>query len=199
MKPAPNQGWTLIEIAAVTVIVGILAAMSFPSMVGMQARNGLNNSLSQVKEAIQEAQRSAIKSGRICPVVINTDLTVSVLPSQMKYHVSSTSVDAFPSSPLLPNPINSANANDPNNYVCITSPVLLPDNINLDARTTITRINFSYKGTTTNGGTIVLSANGTSDKKCLTISNGLGIFRTGNYYDSTTSPTASPARCESAF
>jgi Tfp pilus assembly protein FimT len=68
----PNQGWTLIEMAAISVITGILASMTIPSMVGLMAKNSLQSSMGQVKGAIQEAQRAAIKSGASCTVTIDT-------------------------------------------------------------------------------------------------------------------------------
>ena len=45
----------------------------------------------------------------------------------------------------------------------------------------IPSIPFSYKGTTTKMGTIVLSSQLTNIQKCFVISLGLGIMRTGNY------------------
>lgn len=45
----------------------------------------------------------------------------------------------------------------------------------------IPSIPFSYKGTTTKMGTIVLSSKLTDIQKCFVISLGLGIMRTGNY------------------
>ena len=54
--------------AVVSVIVGILASITIPSMVGLMAKNSLESSMSQVKGAIQEAQRSAIKNGQSCTI-----------------------------------------------------------------------------------------------------------------------------------
>lgn len=55
---------------AVSVVVGILAAMAFPSMAGMQGRNQLKGTMSEVKGAFREAQRNAIKKGTSCEVTI---------------------------------------------------------------------------------------------------------------------------------
>lgn len=57
-----------------------------------------------------------------------------------------------------------------------------------------TSFKFSYRGTITlnDAGTIVLSSNDNPNyKKCLVISSPLGIIRTGNYSDSTTSSITS--------
>ena len=45
----------------------------------------------------------------------------------------------------------------------------------------IPSISFSYKGSTTRMGTIVLSSNNTNFQKCFVIALGTGITRTGNY------------------
>ena len=53
-------------------------------------------------------------------------------------------------------------------------------------------ISFSHKGSTTRMGTIVLSSDSTTYQKCFVISLGLGIVRTGNYFnDNITSISAS--------
>jgi hypothetical protein len=58
--------------AAISVIVGILASMTIPSMVSLMAKNSLQSSMGQVKGALQEAQRAAIQKGQSCTVTINT-------------------------------------------------------------------------------------------------------------------------------
>ena len=58
--------------AVITVITGILASVTIPSMVGLMAKNSLESSMSQVTGAIREAQRAAIKNGKSCTVTINT-------------------------------------------------------------------------------------------------------------------------------
>jgi type II secretory pathway pseudopilin PulG len=145
----------LIEVAVVTIIAGILAAMATPSMVGMKARNDLRDAMGQVKGAIQEAQRAAIKQGRSCAIVL-----------------TSTSVTALP-------------------IGCITNPVSFSTGITLQENFSNTTdcnsdgtnedICFSFKGNTTDGGSIVLQSTNTSEQKCLSMSPGLGIMRTGSY------------------
>jgi prepilin-type N-terminal cleavage/methylation domain-containing protein len=78
----PNQGWTLIEMAIVSVVVGILASLAIPSMMSGMGKNDLKSAMGQVKGAIQEAQRSAIKNGVSCTVNINpTAKTVTGSPA----------------------------------------------------------------------------------------------------------------------
>lgn len=63
-----QSGFTLIEISAILVISGVLAALSVPSLIGMQARQTLKADMNRIKSALQEAQRTAIKQGKSCQV-----------------------------------------------------------------------------------------------------------------------------------
>ena len=54
---------------------------------------------------------------------------------------------------------------------------------------------FSYKGTTTKMGTVVLSSDLSDTQRCFVISLGLGIMRTGNYTGSKTG-SVSAGNCE---
>jgi type II secretory pathway pseudopilin PulG len=137
--------------AVVTVITGILASMTIPSMVGLMGKNSLQSSMSQINGAIQEAQRSAIKNGQSC--TINLSAT----------GVSSTNTST---------------------NTCMTSPVSLSSGITLSVPTGSTMpstLSFSYKGNTTTALTLILSSTKTSTQRCLVISAGIGIMRSGIY------------------
>ena len=152
LQTQQNQGWTLIEMAAVSVVVGIMAAMSFPSMAGMMARNDLRGNAQSVQSALQEAQRTAIKRGQSCTVTIAANL--SALPAG-----------------------------------CISSTPNLATNttISTSGYGSPATITFSYKGNPTMTGTantdrfIIVSNTRTSDRKCIAISEGIGIMRSGNW------------------
>jgi prepilin-type N-terminal cleavage/methylation domain-containing protein len=172
-SPVKNQGWTLIEMAVVAVIAGILSALAIPSMVGMQGRSELRDATNQVKAALQEAQRNAIKSGRRCRVLVNSTLPAA----PMNYHVSSTNSTQLSNDPgTLPNP---------STYTCISSPVRFPNSSQLSLTTNIANnfLPFSYRGNTnlSGQGTIVISSGKTSERRCVVISNFLGVIRTGIY------------------
>ncbi|AGF52270.1 slr1929 [Synechocystis sp. PCC 6803] len=150
-----SQGWTLIEIGVVTVIVGILAAMAFPSLAGIQARNQVRSRMIEVRAAVQEAQRNAIKRGATCTVTID---------------VAARSV-RLPTSP--PTPMAG----------CLNNPVSIPTSEQisfLEPSSGTVDISFSYKGNTVNSQTIVLGSSRTSYEPCLVISSGLGIVRSGS-------------------
>lgn len=158
-----NRGWTLIEVGIVAVIVGILASLAIPSFGKMQARNQLRAAMTQVQGAFQEAQRNAIKKGSSCVVDINTtNRTIRQ---------------------------NSAAANNG----CIPNPVTIPANqgITMTSPSSTTTLTFSYKGNTSasTDQTIVLSHEITSlEPRCLVISSGIGIMRSGYYQGSTCTP-----------
>lgn len=157
--PAKNQGWTLIEVAVVTIIVGVLAAIATPSMVGMKGRSDLKDAMGQVKAAIQEAQRAAIKVGSSC--------TVNLGPS-----TGSTSVTGSPAG-CVTSPVNFSNEST----------------IKLWYNGTGTNIVFSFRGNTTNSRTMVLESERTVERKCIVIASGIGILRTGSYRNKVELPT----------
>lgn len=74
----------------------------------------------------------------------------------------------------------------------ITGERTLPDGSAIATNLSPHSITFSLRGNTPNSGTIVvyMSDGFTQQNKCLVISNGLGIMRTGNYNGSTTSVSA---------
>ena len=151
-----NQGWTLIEVAAVTIVVGILAAMSFPSMAAMQAKNQLRSTMSEVESAFREAQRNAMKRGATCSVSIAAGA-------------------------------GSAGTIGSTTPGCIPLSVTMPNNVTL-ASTSAT-ISFSYKGnpssanidaTTPSDEVIRVFSSITSvEQRCLVISRGIGLMRSG--------------------
>lgn len=147
-----NKGWTLIEVGAVVIVIGILSSLAFPSFGKMQARNQLRGAMGQVQAAFQEAQKNAIKKGSSCTVVIT------------------------------PSTRNVAQASGNNG--CVPNPVTIAANsgISFTLPAAATSIQFSYKGNPgiTTDQTIVLSHEITSlEPRCLVISSGIGIMRSG--------------------
>ena len=66
-----NQGFTLTECLTVVFIAGILVAISAPSFLGMYYRAKLNAAENQVRGALQEAQRQAMRKSQICQVKLD--------------------------------------------------------------------------------------------------------------------------------
>lgn len=66
--PKNSQGFTLIEIITVLLIISILAAIAVPSFLALLNQSKVNSALSEVRGAFQEAQREAIRKGKSCTV-----------------------------------------------------------------------------------------------------------------------------------
>lgn len=90
---------------------------------------------------------------------------------------------------------NKLTGNPPN---CLLSDRRINDDIIIRTNFpgTSPNIPFSHKGSTTRSGTIVVSSPLTNSQKCLVISLGLGIMRTGNYTGSSTG-SVSATDCDS--
>ena len=65
-----QAGFTLLEQLVILLILGILAAITAPSFLGMYQRMQLNHALRLVRGALEEAQMTAIRRSRRCTVVI---------------------------------------------------------------------------------------------------------------------------------
>ena len=67
-----NQGFTLIETMTVVIIISILGAITIPSFLAILNRNKVNNAIDQVRGALQEVQREAIRKNKICSVSLTS-------------------------------------------------------------------------------------------------------------------------------
>lgn len=163
----PNQGWTLIEMLVVTIITGIFAALAAPSMMGMMGKADVSNAINQVKSGLQESQRIAMSKGTSCTVNLGSSASPPTLTS------SSATVG------------------------CLSEVRTLPKSVIMLENFTNDTVSFSYKGNTTSSGTVVVVAsNRQGEARCLVISNGLGIMRTGTYSGSVASgATISAGSC----
>ncbi|MEM9272270.1 MAG: type II secretion system protein [Cyanobacteria bacterium P01_F01_bin.143] len=165
-----NHGFTLIEMLATMIILGVIAAIAAPNLLGMIRRQQVNNAITIINGAVKETQRQAIRQAVSCDLTINT--------------VAET-ITATPTNPA-------------SDAICLSEVrSITNDGINndsLDVRNNLNTpdtIRFSAKGNTTSGGTIIVSSEETLDQRCFVISNGLGITRTGIW--NPTSPTGGPA------
>jgi type II secretory pathway pseudopilin PulG len=171
-----NSGWTLLETIIVSLITGILGSIAIVNMLGIMNKNKVQNSLYEVKGALREAQRNAIKMGKECRVVMNADINPTYL-----------SVDTA------------------TKYIgCLNSSGVDLSGINVTENFPGSRIRFSYKGNSTNLGTIVFHSSNTEAKYCLVLSNLLGIMRSGVYTKEIPAPTGSTSgvsadNCESTI
>jgi prepilin-type N-terminal cleavage/methylation domain-containing protein len=150
-----NLGFTLAEITATLVIIGILAAIGIPNFLGMYQRFQANSAFDKVRAAIQETQLQAMRLGTTSGCTLIIDEAAKTI-----------TVDAP--------------ADDPTKYRgCLLEKVKLPDSTII--KTNNGTVRFNYKGNTDTLQTIVVSDNTQNYKKCLVISTGIGMMRSGFY------------------
>lgn len=167
-----SKGFTLVEMIAAVVIVGIIASLAAPNLLGLLNQARVKDGLGQVEGAIREAQKLAVRRGRTCKIKFVTK-TVDGKPRQVISVVESTDAGESVS-------VNYYNG-------CLLEERILPLNVTVDSGG-ITKITFTSKGNTVadSEGTIVVSHKNTNTKKCLRIEGTLGNILTGNYDDSAT-------------
>ena len=101
-----NNGFTLVELLVTTVIVGIIAAVIAPNLIGMIRNQQVSGSMLSITGAIREAQKQAIRQGRQCTVIIN-DTTKTVLGSPPACILKTRAIDSnvyIRASSILGNP-----------------------------------------------------------------------------------------------
>ncbi|NCR01673.1 MAG: prepilin-type N-terminal cleavage/methylation domain-containing protein [Microcystis aeruginosa L211-101] len=63
-----NQGFTLLEILIALAITGILAALTGPNLLAWLNSNKVQEATDSIQSALRDAQRQAIRLGRICTI-----------------------------------------------------------------------------------------------------------------------------------
>jgi len=151
--PIPSStGFTLIEIAATLIILGVMAAIATPSMIGMMARQTLKEDMNRVKSALQEAQRTAIKQGKSCQVTLTAPNTVTAGTGCLSEAVTLDDKTSF-----------------------------TPTVTGFNQVTFSFKGNLTANGTGTGERLLIFSHTQTPSQKCLAIATGIGLFRGGNY------------------
>ncbi len=147
-----NQGFTLIEILTVAIIIGIVSAIAAPNFLGLLNRNRVNQGLTELEGAINEAQRQAIRTGKSCTITldtVNNSISGGCLLSTRNLNEN------------LEIATNLTNNGTANNH-----------DIDFSGK----------GNTSNSGAIFVLyMTNGTTQQKCFVIDNTLGAMRTGDY------------------
>ncbi|MBD2601639.1 pilus assembly FimT family protein [Microcystis viridis] len=182
-----NQGFTLLEILVALAITGILAALTGPNLSAWLNRNEVQEATDSIQSALRDAQRQAIRLGRICR--INFTNGTSNNPTVYS-RITALDKDSNPD----PGCLVAANAN--------AGSLNLPEEIfmvvkNFPLQGGTPEVQFSFRGHVPrltfdppqNRAIIVLypAANATADpypnqeKKCIVIASLLGIVKQGTY------------------
>ena len=66
--PKKESGFTLVEMLAAAVVVGILTALATPSLTGMLHRSRITDGTAKIVGAIKEAQKLAVRNSRACSI-----------------------------------------------------------------------------------------------------------------------------------
>jgi prepilin-type N-terminal cleavage/methylation domain-containing protein len=190
-----QQGFTLLELLVVVLMIGILSAIATPSILSQFARTKLNNSLDTLQSALELSQAEATKTSRKCEVYIpepSGNPGTQIIPQcNINVPSSSTTLSATYSGSPPAIPLNEG--------ITITSNLVTTSARTAAAATATTSavtarpatkvVAYSFKGTTNPAftsttakpkATIILSAANTSLQKCLVIEPGVGLLSKGN-------------------
>jgi type II secretion system protein H len=166
LLPNRDQGFTLIEVLVVMIIIGILSAIAAPSWLGFVNNNRLSSSQSRVFSTLKEAQSSAKRSGTPTTITIGNDPTngayVQTSRSQAQYLEQNVKILS----------VSRTVAN-------VYDPIALPVTISFSSQgvpTTVNGTNFTNFPLR-----IVVNPKNTSNlKRCTTITTILGSIKSGS-------------------
>jgi type II secretory pathway pseudopilin PulG len=160
-----NRGFTLLENTIIIVIIGILLALSTPSMLDMVDRARLSQAVTDVRGALQESQRQAIQKSEPCFVRLN------VTHGEVTGGCLVTGDRKLPERIKMVTNLSSTNGSD----IEIGFGILGTAKFNIQV---------SVPGPLSDpSGKIVfyISQGSTQNRKCIAISNTLGLTRAGVY------------------
>ena len=179
-----NQGFTLLEILIALAITGILAALTGPNLLAWLNRNTVQEATDSIQSALQDAQRQAIRRGRICTINFTngtgTNPTVySQITASEAGCLVATNTNAGPLS--LPQEVFMVVGNFPNVPTTSSSP-----GVQFSFRGHVPDLNFTPPQ---NQAIIVLypAANASTapypnqERKCIVIASMLGMVKQGTY------------------
>jgi prepilin-type N-terminal cleavage/methylation domain-containing protein len=176
-RPLTTDGFTLLEVITVTVIVGVLAAIAVPNWLSFTNTQRLREATNQTYQAISDAQRRATRekttfqaSFRDCPVSSSRYKGVVWLLHQAPSNpdINNIPVDPCDSSSTAWNSLDSRVQID-------GAKTTVPSNTN-----NIYRIQFDYRGNprTIIPGKITLKSSLTSQKRgCVVVATLLGSLQ----------------------
>lgn len=67
----PSGGFTLVEQAIIVAVLGVVAAISTPNVMAMLNRMRVEQAMTEVRNALSETQREAVRGNKMCSVTFN--------------------------------------------------------------------------------------------------------------------------------
>jgi prepilin-type N-terminal cleavage/methylation domain-containing protein len=179
-------GFTLIEALITISIVGILAAIAAPSFTSWLSGKKTVDVVEQIEGAIKEAQVESIKRSISC--TLNIDTTNAI--------ITGTPTTCLPTGQRDLSQLGVATLSKNDSNISLGT-------VNLG---TSPSLQFSHKGTLNISGTDGLitiypsSGATTQNSRCIVISSGIGIIRTGKYIGTnrSTPATTDSANCNTS-
>lgn len=155
--PKKNQGFTLIEMLVVVIIVGVLAAIAVPNLLGLLYKARVTDGVATIEGAMKEAQRQAIRLSKTCNIVLTTNASGQAI-------------------------VQPAAGVDNNN--CLLQNRVLPEGVTTTDNF-MGNMFYSSRGNIGLAGNWIVrvSHNNISQDKCLSISGIFGDIQTGFYQD----------------
>ena len=153
LRPKNNKGFTLIEILSAVIVLGVVAAIVSPNLLKLMNATRVKDGIAKLEGGIKDGQKQAMRLGKRCQVSIDTT----------NKRVTAQTVEATPEN-------------------CLLSNRELDDNVLISTNDPV--ITFSSKGTPDNTNQsvyVVYMTDGTDEQRCLVVSTGLGIVRSGRY------------------
>jgi prepilin-type N-terminal cleavage/methylation domain-containing protein len=187
VRKKSNKGFTLVEMIVTVIIVGVIASIAAPNFLGLLYQSRVKDGLAQVEGAVKEAQKQAIRKGRIC-----------------KIRFTSSGTGADERSVIQVHPDEIVGATTVSYAGCLLSNRELPDSISFSLLNSVTStldsvdsstpadLGFSTKGNPDFQGTMVIQHPqvDTVNWKCIQIEGLLGSVLTGDYNSGTDSCVA---------
>lgn len=191
-------GFTLIEMLVVISVVGVLAAIATPSFLSTMESAKVDQTIAEIRGALQETQRQAIRKSQICSVLVDV---ASVTPSESQGNQTGNhqggsqggnqggSLGGSPGiNALSGNCLPSGDRELPEGVDMATN---ISGNSTADIAVQFGTLGSADFGIVSEGSATVQDPSGkiiafvptrnNIQKKCIAISNTLGLTRIGNY------------------
>jgi Tfp pilus assembly protein FimT len=212
-----SLGFTLIEMLVIVAVVGVLGLMSAPSLIATMDSVKIDQNIAEIRTALQDTQRQAIRRSRICSVTMDIDTPTPNSTESNRGHGStnisinsdigsisiSSSSSGSSSSGSSSSSSSSSSGSGTNTLAgnCLTTGNPdLPTGVDmatnlLGTSSADVEVKFGVLGSAAfnvvNSSTTVqdpsgkivtfISSKNNAQKKCIAISNTLGLTRVGQY------------------